>query len=91
MTRKFISIIPARSGSKSIKDKNIKLFKGKPLIFWSIKISKKCKKIHKTIVSTDSKKYANIAYKCGADIVLILPELVSMYGTGLSAKNGATS
>ncbi len=77
MNKKFISIIPARSGSKSIKDKNIKLFKGKPLIFWSIKASKKCKKIYKTIVSTDSKKYANIAYNCGADVVLIRPKKIS--------------
>lgn len=77
MSQKLISIIPARSGSKSIKDKNIKLFKGKPLIFWSIKSSKQCKKINKTIVSTDSKRYANIAYKCGADIVLIRPKKIS--------------
>jgi len=77
LSQKLISIIPARSGSKSIKDKNIKLFKGKPLIFWSIKSSKQCKKINKTIVSTDSKRYANIAYKCGADIVLIRPKKIS--------------
>ena len=34
--KKVIAIIPARSGSKSIKDKNIINFKGKPLIAWSI-------------------------------------------------------
>jgi CMP-N,N'-diacetyllegionaminic acid synthase len=84
LNKDFISIIPARSGSKSIKDKNIKLFKGKPLLFWSIKSSKECKIIKKTIVSTDSKKYANIAYKSGADIVIMRPKKISLdYSTDL--------
>jgi CMP-N,N'-diacetyllegionaminic acid synthase len=78
LNKDFISIIPARSGSKSIKDKNIKLFKGKPLLWWSINSSKNCKYIKSTIVSTDSKKYEKIAYKSGADIVLIRPKKISL-------------
>jgi CMP-N,N'-diacetyllegionaminic acid synthase len=38
-----IALIPARSGSKSIKNKNIKLLGGKPLIAWSIESCKKSK------------------------------------------------
>ena len=78
MKKNIISIIPARSGSKSIKDKNIKLFRGKPLIYWSIKASKNCKLINKTIVTTDSEKYKKIAYASGADIVIKRPKKISL-------------
>ena len=54
--KKILAIIPARKGSKGLKDKNIKRFAGKPLIYWSIKSAKKSKYINKIIVSTDSKK-----------------------------------
>ena len=43
----MIAIIPARSGSKSIKNKNIKNFFGKPLIFWTIDAAIKSKKINR--------------------------------------------
>ena len=51
-----IAIIPARSGSKRIKNKNIKLFNGHPIISWSIKEAIKSKIFDKVIVSTDSTK-----------------------------------
>ena len=38
-----IAIIPARKNSKRIKNKNIKLFKGKPIIYWTIKYLKESK------------------------------------------------
>ena len=66
----MIVIIPARSGSKRIKNKNIKLFKGKPIIYWVINELKKNKKIKKIVVSSDSKKILNIAKKFGADTLL---------------------
>ena len=62
----IVAFIPARSGSKSIKNKNIKLLKGKPLLAWSIESCIKSKFIKDIIVSTDSKKYAKIAKKYGA-------------------------
>jgi CMP-N,N'-diacetyllegionaminic acid synthase len=74
---KIIAIIPARSGSKSIKDKNIKILNGKPLIAWSIQTCLKSKFISKIIVSTDSKKYAKIAKKYGANEVIIRPKNIS--------------
>ena len=61
MKPKIIAFIPARSGSKSIKDKNIKILNGKPLIAWSIQACLKSKFINKVVISTDSKKYAKIA------------------------------
>ncbi len=53
---KFLAIIPARKGSKAIKDKNIKSFNKKPLIYWTIKAAVKSNCFDKIIVSTDSKK-----------------------------------
>ena len=57
------AVIPARSGSKSIKHKNIKKFDGLPLFVHSIKIAKKTLKIKKIIFSSDADKYLNIARK----------------------------
>ena len=62
----FWVFIPARSGSKTIKNKNIMKIKGKPLIAYSIIIGKKLK-TSKIVVSSDSKKYLNIAKKFGAN------------------------
>ena len=38
---KVLAVIPARAGSKRIKNKNIKIFNGKPMIYWPIKNLKK--------------------------------------------------
>ena len=56
--KKVIAIIPARSGSKSIKDKNIVNFRGRPLLVWSIEQCLKSKQIDEIFLSTNSKKYA---------------------------------
>jgi len=72
-----ICLIPARSGSKRIKNKNIKKFLGKPLINWSIQKAKKSKLFDKIIVSTDSKKIANIAKKLGASVPFLRPKKLS--------------
>ena len=65
---KILSVITARSGSKSIKNKNIKKFCGHPLLAHSIFQSVRSKFINRTILSTDSKIYAKIGYKYGAEI-----------------------
>lgn len=72
-----IGFIPARSGSKGIKNKNIKNLNGKPLLAWSIEACKKSKYIKEIVVSTDSKKYAKIAIKHGATKVIIRPKKIS--------------
>ncbi len=60
---KVYSIIPARSGSKGIPNKNIKLLNGIPLMAYSIRDSIACKEIDETIVTTDSEEYRKIAYE----------------------------
>ena len=63
-----LCIIPARSGSKRIKNKNIKNFFGKPLIYYSINLALKSKIFDQVIVSTDCKKIAKIAKRYGASV-----------------------
>ena len=65
---KNIAIITARSGSKGIKDKNIKLLNGKPLMAYTIEAAIKSKMFDEIMVSTDSKKYADIAKQYGAKV-----------------------
>jgi len=65
---KILGVITARSGSKSLKNKNIKNFLNHPLLAHSIYQSLNSKLINKTIVSTDSEKYATISKKYGAEI-----------------------
>ncbi|BCR28491.1 hypothetical protein KAM448_43640 [Aeromonas caviae] len=62
------AIIPARSGSKGLPDKNIRELAGKPLLAYSIEFAKKLTGITKVICSTDSGKYAEIARMYGAEV-----------------------
>lgn len=65
---KSIAVIPARSGSKGLKDKNIKILDGKPLMAYSIEAALKSNIFECVHVSTDSGSYADIAKKYGADV-----------------------
>ena len=60
-----IAIIPARSGSKGLKDKNIKEFAGKPLLAHSIAAAAESGVFDEIMVSTDSEEYAEIAREWG--------------------------
>ena len=77
MNKKAIAIIPARGGSKRIPRKNIKLFHGKPLIAYSIKVALESNLFDKVIVSTDDEEIAEVAKKCGADVPFIRPKELS--------------
>lgn len=68
--KRILGIIPARSGSKGLKDKNIKELNGKPLMAYTIDAALKTKVFDKVIVSTDSELYANIAEIYGAESVI---------------------
>ncbi len=70
-------IIPARGGSKRIKNKNIKRFLGLPIIQQTINNLMKIKFKKRIIVSTDSKKIATIARKAGAEVPFIRPKSIS--------------
>ena len=65
-----IAIIPARSGSKGLKDKNIIDLCGKPLIAYSIEAALETSLFDHVIVSTDSEHYAEIAQHYGAEVMM---------------------
>ena len=74
---KIIALIPARSGSKGVPNKNIKNLDGLPLMAYSIILAKMIPDISEVIVSTDSNKYASIANKYGAETPFIRPKSIS--------------
>ncbi|SCY04908.1 CMP-N,N'-diacetyllegionaminic acid synthase [Lachnospiraceae bacterium XBB2008] len=65
---KLIAVIPARSGSKGLPDKNIKELNGKPLLAYSIECAINSNAFDEVMVSTDSEKYASIAMNYGASV-----------------------
>ena len=67
---KRLAIIPARSGSKGLKDKNITNLCGKPLIVYSIEAALLSGIFDKILVSTDSEHYADISRQYGADVIM---------------------
>ena len=73
----IIALIPARSGSKGVIDKNIKLLNGKPLINHAIDVSKNSKFITDVYISTDSQDYADLAIKAGAKAPFLRPDEIS--------------
>ncbi len=70
---KILAIIPARGGSKGLKNKNILPLLGHPLIAYSIKASLDSKRINRVIVSTDSKEIAVVAKQYGAEVPFMRP------------------
>lgn len=69
------AIIPARAGSKRIRNKNIVEFHGKAIIEWPLDVLLKHPKISKVYVSSDSKEILKVAVKAGARTILRSPEL----------------
>ena len=63
-----LAVIPARSGSKGLRDKNIRNLCGKPLMAYTVEAALKSGEFDEVMVSTDSEQYAAIARKCGANV-----------------------
>lgn len=78
---KVLGITLARGGSKSVPYKNIRPLLGKPLIYYTIKESLKCKLLDDYIISTDSKKIAKIAKNYGANVPFLRPKNISKDNT----------
>ena len=72
-----IAIIPARKNSQRIKNKNIRIFNGKPIIYWSIKAAINSKLFKDVFVTTDSKKISKLAIRFGAKSLYPRPPKLS--------------
>ena len=78
MKKKNLCIICARAGSKRLKNKNLKIIFGKPLIFHTINQAINSKIFDKIIFSTDSDKMRKIALKFGAQAWFKRPKKFSV-------------
>ena len=73
---KHVAIIPARSGSKRLKNKNVINFKGKPIIEHTIDHALESQVFEKIIVSTD---FESLREVCKKKILYILKDQKSLY------------
>ena len=73
----MLCLICVRSGSKGLPNKNIKKINGKTLLEITIDLAKKLNFIKKIVISTDSKKYANISKKKGVSVPFLRPKSLS--------------
>ena len=69
-----LGVVPARAGSKGIKNKNTLELGGHPLLAWSIAASEQSQLITKTYCSTDSAEFAEIAKRYGAHVPCLRPK-----------------
>jgi len=72
-TPTIVALIPARSGSKRVPDKNIRPLAGHPLIAYTIAAALQSEIFADVIVSTDSARYARIARYYGAEVPFLRP------------------
>ncbi|MBP7320589.1 MAG: acylneuraminate cytidylyltransferase family protein [Lachnospiraceae bacterium] len=74
---KAIAIIPARSGSKGLPNKNILPLEGKPMMAYTIEACLESGCFQRVHVSTDSEEYAQIAIEYGADVPFLRDPLLA--------------
>ncbi|MFC3285523.1 acylneuraminate cytidylyltransferase family protein [Litchfieldella rifensis] len=75
--QRVIAIVPARGGSKSVPEKNIRPILGKPLIAWTLDLAKRIDVIDRVIVSTDCTDIARVARENGAEVYERCAELAT--------------
>jgi CMP-N,N'-diacetyllegionaminic acid synthase len=68
-----VALIPARSGSKRVADKNVRLLGGHPLLAYAVATARAAERFARVIVSTDSDEYAAIARHYGAEVPFLRP------------------
>lgn len=75
--QKIFAIIPCRSGSKGLKNKNIRKIFNKHLVYYTIFFAKKCKFIDEIFLSTDSIQYSKISKKYNLNVPFLRPKSIS--------------
>ena len=81
-----LAVIPARAGSKSVVNKNIRDFNGKPMLAYSIEHALASKHINRVILSTDSPEYALIGEKYGAEIKILTFPYIDLSSTDIRQR-----
>lgn len=76
--RSTVALIPARSGSQGIKNKNITLINGKPLLAYSVETALTLKGINKAYITTDSTRYIKIAKQYGPICPILRPKRIAL-------------
>lgn len=79
----LLGVIPARGGSKGVKNKNLRPVLNKPLIYYTIKDVLSYEEIYKTVVTTDSLEVAEVAEKYGAEVPFIRPKKLAKDNTSM--------
>ncbi len=74
MKKKVVALVCCRENSKGVPKKNIKIFNGKPLIYWTYRNIVKSNLFDKIYLSTDGQKISNIAKKIGFDVPHLRPK-----------------
>lgn len=72
-TPSCLAVIPARGGSKGVPGKNIRPLAGTPLFEYSVKVSRECRFITRTMVTTDSPEIREAALRAGAEAPFLRP------------------
>jgi CMP-N,N'-diacetyllegionaminic acid synthase len=68
-----LAVVPARSGSKSVPDKNVLSFRGRPLLAHSVEHGLTARNVDRVLVSTDSPRYRELALAAGAEAPFLRP------------------
>lgn len=71
--KRVLALVPARSGSKGLPNKNILPIHGKPLLAWPIEAARGAALVDRVVISTDNVHYAELAVAAGADAPFLRP------------------
>ena len=86
----MLGVVQARSGSRGLPGKNVRLLRGKPLMAWMIEHARAARRINRLILSTDSEEYAEIGRRFGAETPFLRPaELATDEATDLQVMTHA--
>lgn len=75
--KRVLALVPARSGSKGLPMKNVRLLHGKPLLSWPIAAARHSRYVDRVVTSTDSEEFARLAKFAGAEIPFLRPAELS--------------
>ena len=78
---RFLAVIPARGGSKGVPRKNIKQFRGSPLLQWTIKAAQEAELIDEVILSSDDTEIIFFAKQSGCKVPFVRSASLSQDST----------